>query len=260
MLSSSSSEYKEALGILADCSEHITLIADAIKQQIIPKLATRQSMIDVGAGMGILTKHLLAHFDKVTVLDINPEVENDLRSHKSSHKYPHKYDVEICDFFKYETDKKYDFVLCSHVMYHFSEAQMKTFIDKLQALVKPGGYCFIALIAPRGKNHDFHIKFNADYVNSHQIIRVLEKDEVKFEKIKAIQPHHLKTKNDYAMRSLLKFFLIENCLTKASSLLQADEVKIIDEIIDAEVNKAKLPDSGEYDFEQEDDYIVIHRP
>jgi SAM-dependent methyltransferase len=248
MLSSSYPEYKEALGILADSSQHIVLIAQAIKSKIIPKLVNKHSMIDVGAGMGILTQHLETEFQEITVLDINPEVEKDLRSHN--------YDVKICDFFKFETDKKFDFVLCSHVMYHLDETQMKTFIDKLYSLVNPGGYCFIALIGPYGNNHDFHIKFNPDYVNSQQIIRILEKHHVEFERIEAI-PHHITTSSNGKMRSLLKFFLVENCLRKSSALINAGEEKRMDEVLDAEVQKSKVPDSDNYDISQRDDYLVL---
>jgi 2-polyprenyl-3-methyl-5-hydroxy-6-metoxy-1,4-benzoquinol methylase len=251
MMSSSPAEYKEALGILANSSQHIELIAQAIKQKILPRLTKRNSLLDVGAGIGILTQRLESEFNEITVLDINPEVEKDLRSH--SH-----YDVKICDFFTFETDKKYDFVLCSHVMYHFDEAQMKTFIDKMQSLVNPGGCCFIALIAPRGKNHLFHIKFNANYVNSNQIINVLLRDNVSFDRLEAAAPHHLQTKTECEMRSLLKFFLIENCLRKRSSAIQPDEHLQMNLILD-EVVKGSQVASEEFDFEQEDDYFVIPR-
>jgi SAM-dependent methyltransferase len=252
MLSSSAREYKEALGILANSSQHIPLIAQAIKQHVLPKITKKHSMIDVGAGIGILTHHFKSDFDEITVLDINPAVEVDLKVHP--------YKVEICDFFKYETDKKYDFVLCSHVMYHFDEQQMKDFIIKLQSLVSPGGYCFIALIAPRGKNHLFHEKFKPDYVNSQQITKILEKEGVLFDRIEAASPHHLITDDPAMMRSLLKFFLIENCLRQASSSLPDEQIKLINILLDEEVAKAKLPDSNVHDFEQEDDYFLIRGP
>ncbi len=251
MLSSSTQEYKEALGILADSSQHIPLIAQAVKQHILPKIANKHSMIDVGAGIGILTHHFKADFKEITVLDINPAVEEDLKVHP--------YKVEICDFFKYETDKKFDFVLCSHVMYHFDEQQMKDFIIKLQSLVNPGGYCFIALIAPRGKNHLFHIKFRPDYVNSQQIAKILESEGVAFDRIAAASPHHLITQDPGKMRSLLKFFLIENCLRQTSSSLQVEQIQLINTLLDEEVAKARLPDSNVHDFEQEDDYFLIRR-
>jgi 16S rRNA A1518/A1519 N6-dimethyltransferase RsmA/KsgA/DIM1 with predicted DNA glycosylase/AP lyase activity len=81
MMSSSPAEYKEALGILANSSQHIELIAQAIKQKILPRLTKRNSLLDVGAGIGILTQRLESEFNEITVLDINPEVEKDLRSH-----------------------------------------------------------------------------------------------------------------------------------------------------------------------------------
>jgi SAM-dependent methyltransferase len=249
MLSSSLREYKEALGILAESSEHITLIAQVIKEKILPQLANKHSMLDVGAGIGVLTQHLECDFKEITVLDINTEVEKELSSHH--------YDVKICDFFEFKTEKKYDFVLCSHVMYHFDERQMKDFINKLQSLVNPGGYCFIALIAPRGKNHQFHVKFNPDYLNSTQIIRILEQEKVSFDRIEAAAPHHLKTNTVYEMRSLLKFFLIENCLRKNSSSLQSEETEKINKVIEEEVTNYQIPGSDKCDYEQEDDYFVI---
>ena len=69
----------------------------------------------------------------------------------------------------------------------------------------------------------------------------------------------MKTKNDYEMRSLLKFFLIENCQKKESALLRIDEVEKINLIVEEEIINSKVPGSNdEYDFEQEDDYYIMH--
>jgi SAM-dependent methyltransferase len=250
MLSSSAREYKEALSILASSSEHINLIVQAIKEQILPNLANKNSMIDVGAGMGVLTSYLESEFKNITVVDINPKVKKELQLRP--------YEVVIANFLEYVTDNKFDFVLCTHVMYHYNEQQMREFILKLLSLVNTGGYCFIALIAPRGKNHQFHTKFNENYVNSTQIINILDKEKIDYKRINAT-PHQLHTHNAYAMRSLLKFFLIENCLTKPSSSLHEEELQNINTIIDKEIKNSKIAGSEDYEFEQEDDYFIIPR-
>jgi SAM-dependent methyltransferase len=251
MLSSTPAVYKEALGILASCSEHIPLIAKAIKTNILPRLANKGSMIDVGAGLGKLTEKLETEFDEITVLDINSEVRDELTKHE-------KYEVIISDFFDFQTDKKYDFVLCSHVMYHFNKTEMKSFIDKLQSLVKPGGYCFIALIAPRGRNHNFHIQLNPEYVNSSQIINILEEDNIPFERIEATA-HRFITNSRYPMECLLKFLAVENCFAKQSASLGDEVIGKINRVVDEALVEAKVSGSDDnYVFAQEDEYVVIH--
>jgi len=246
MLSSSSLEYKEALGILADSTLYVDHITDAISRQIIPRLSQTNTMIDVGAGMGILAYRLKNKFKEVTVVDVNPEVEKELKSLN--------FNVEICNFLDFRPERKYDFVLCSHVMYHYNSAEMKLFIDKLLSLVNPGGYCFIALIAPRGRNHVFHLQYNPNYVSSQQIISILDDEKIPYERIQAMA-YPLISKDMHTMKSLLKFFLIENCQSNRSDLLPADEIDKIDRLSFSEAVKCKSGDG--YAFEQEDDYMVI---
>ena len=235
--------YKKMLISFAQTSTHVDSSVNAIIEHIIPKLKSAHSVIDIGAGIGVMTQKLKPFFKEITVLDINPEVK--------SHLLAEGFTVEIGDLLEFKTTKKFDLVICSHVLYLMDEDKIKRSIHKLSSLINEGGYCFIALTAPRGYSHPFLIKYNPNYINSKKILDILEKEKIPFQIIEPV-PNQFKTKDRAEMSNLLKFSLIANC----SSTLNSQQV---DKLVEEYVEKSKT-DSGYYDYAQQDDYIVINNP
>ena len=245
MLSSSFGEYKEAIGILENTSKHTSLIEEAIKNKILPKLSHRRRFLDVGAGAGKVTKNLQNQFNEITAIEINPELKDAYAQTKIK--------LYNCDFMKAELEGKFDLVLCSHVMYHLNKSEMLLFIDKLLSLVSPGGYCLIALMASRGQNHEFHEAFNPDYINSKQIIAILNERQIEYERIEA--HNSFTTDNVYSMRSLLKFFAIEDCQTKSTKNLSTEEIKRIE--VTVEQQAIGCSKEKGFELQQEEDYFIV---
>ncbi|KTD72764.1 class I SAM-dependent methyltransferase [Legionella tucsonensis] len=247
MPSSSFIEYKEAIGILEHTSKHISLVTETIKNKILPKLSHRHRLLDVGAGAGNITKILQSEFDEAVAVEINPELKNAY----------HQTNIKLynSDFMNVVLEGKFDLVICSHVMYHLNKSEMSAFIDKLLSLVNPGGYCFIALMAPRGQNHKFHEAFNPDYINSKLIITILNERQITYDRIEV--QNSFTTNNSRSMCNLLKFFAIEDCQTKATKDLNAEEMKQIE--IKAEQQAIECNTAAEFELQQEEDYFVIPR-
>src|SRR5579864_1228146 len=117
MISSSFSEYKEAIGILANTSKHPSLIAKTIKDKIIPKLSHHpRKLLDVGAGAGGITALLHEEFEEAVAIEVNTEFVGAYDNTKVK--------LYNCDFMNIELEEKFDLVICSHVMYHFTKDEM----------------------------------------------------------------------------------------------------------------------------------------
>ncbi len=71
-------------------------------------------------------------------------------------------------FQKTDLSRKYDLVLCSHMLYHVEVREWPSFIKKLRGLLNPGGLLMINMMAQRGKHHEFCIQFNRNYRSSSQ--------------------------------------------------------------------------------------------
>lgn len=247
MLSSSFNEYKIAIGILRDTSKHIALEIDIIKNKILSKLTHRGKLLDVGAGAGDLAKALQNEFDKVVAVEVNTQLKNAYD----------KTNIELytCDFMQAELKEKFDLIICSHVMYHLNKSEMSAFIDKLLSLVNPGGYCFITLMAARGQNHRFHAEFNPDYVNSNQIITILNERNIKYERIEA--SNSFTTNNEKNIVNLLEFFAIEDCQREKTQFFNPEKIKQIKLATERQATEC-LTENG-YELKQEEDYFIVPR-
>lgn len=245
MLSNSFIEYKEAIGILENTSKHVSLVTETIRNEILPKLGQRHRLLDVGAGAGGITKRLQDGFNETIAVEINPELKEIYSQSKIK--------LHNCDFMQAEIEGTFDLVLCSHVMYHMNQSEMSLFIDKLLSLVSPGGYCFIALMAPRGQNHRFHNEFNPNYINSNKIIDFLNDRKIRHERIEV--HNSFTADNISSMRNLLRFFAIEDCQTKATKDFDSEEIKQIESKVERQTDECRA--NNGFELQQEEDYFIV---
>ena len=241
----SEQEYKEAIEVLSETSQHAQLILDTIDQRVLPKLEKRYFFLDVGAGPGFMATSLAAHFEEADAVEPNPELwplynSDSVRLIRSS-------------WSEFSEERSYDFVLCSHVLYHMPKDEMKAFIKKLLFYTKKDGLCLIALMAPRGENHQLHSSFNPNYVHSGQIEEVLNELGVSYEVARA--QNRFSAKSFRQMASLCRFLILEDCLTK-DQRDHLDEVSFNREI-SSYVATLKRSD-GSYTLDQDEDYFIIN--
>ena len=155
-------EYQRQLDLFVRCSTEKGIELVKIGE-IISELAHRTSFLDIGAGGGALTIPTSQSFGETTVVEPNEKQASFLRRR--------------CPHFKVYSDlwekvdlgsKRYDFVLCSHVLYYIGEGNWLTTIGKMYAHLEAGGRIAIVLQSPIGEVADFFNEF------THYDVKILE--------------------------------------------------------------------------------------
>ena len=248
-VSLSPEDYKSAIDVLTQTSQHNRLISDTIRKTLCSSKKPQATLLDVGSGPGIIAKNVQNLFSKVTAIEPNKQMvplyaESDIELH-------------TCNFSEFESSSQYDLVLSSHVMYHMPYRSMEVFIDKLLHHTKPGGICLIAMMADRGENHFLHQKFNKNYINSSQIKSILTNKGIKFQVIS--DTNHFTAENHKQMLTLCRFFVFEDCLQREFlDSLSTEDAHALNEQISSICNQLEQKD-GTYRLNQEEDYILIYR-
>ncbi len=246
LISLSKQDYKTAFSILAKSSQHYQTVLELFSQHIQATLPGQANYLDIGPGDGVITRQLLSHFTHTTIIEPNELMvsewyEKDIAWHNIT-------------FLECELDGKYDFILCSHVLYKMSQAEISKFIGKILQHLKPGGSCLLAFIAPRGKNHELHSAFNPDYPNSNFVIHALEQHSVDYTKIAAVNDF---TVGSYAdALTIVKFFVYEDCITPdiLADHTEAQKAELMDKI---ETFVACTKNGSHYPLQQEEDYFIF---
>lgn len=181
----SPSDYEKAGTLFHRCTDCVKTILDIATSKVFPNLEHKNSFLDIGAGSGEVTKPLSLYFRNTSIVEPNAES----RKHYSSSDY--------CIFPNFFQDcifpQKFDFALCSHVLYHIDVKLWPSMIDKFIDSLNPQGKGMFVLAAARGKIHDFFSGFNANYPNSNGIISHLNSIDAKYEVIPVTS--HCRTQN-----------------------------------------------------------------
>ncbi len=155
-------EYKRQLALFVQCSTEkgIELVKGG---EIIAGLPHRRNFLDIGAGGGDLTIPISQSFGEATVVEPNEKQASFLRR-----RCPH-FKVYNNPWGKVNLgSNRYDFILCSHVLYYIQEGHWLTTIEKMYAHLEDGGRIAIVLQSPIGEVADFFNRF------THYDVKVLE--------------------------------------------------------------------------------------
>ena len=122
--------------------------------EVIADLHHRRRFLDVGAGGGDLTIPLAQTFHETTVVEPNtPQIEFLRR------RYP-QFKLHNTTWANADLgDDRFDFILCSHVLYYLDEEDWMPAIDKMRAHLEPDGRLAIVLQSPIGELADFYNHF-----------------------------------------------------------------------------------------------------
>ncbi|MBM4271860.1 MAG: class I SAM-dependent methyltransferase [Deltaproteobacteria bacterium] len=126
----------------------------------IAALPRRRSFLDIGAGGGDLTIPVSQSFDETTIVE-----PNEKQAHFFRRRCPH---FKIYDDYWEKVDlaaKRFDFILCSHVLYYIPEGRWVETIEKMHAHLEPGGRIAIVLQSPLGEVARFFNQFTRYDVN-----------------------------------------------------------------------------------------------
>lgn len=130
----------EIYGILFDLVRRSSNESEVICQNINKELRTRKKMecmLDIGAADADLSQKIMHNFKTVYAIDILPENKNFFNFLGIKGK--------ICDWKKFTTKKKFDFILASHIFYYFKKEDYLNECDKMIKLLKPNGVCCIII-------------------------------------------------------------------------------------------------------------------
>lgn len=122
--------------------------------EAIADLHHRRRFLDVGAGTGDLTIPLAQAFHETTVVEPNTAQVEFLRRRYPNFKL-HNSTWSDADL----GADRFDFILCSHVLYYLDEADWMPAIDKMRAHLEPDGRLVIVLQSPIGELADFYNRF-----------------------------------------------------------------------------------------------------
>jgi adenine deaminase len=152
-------EYQRQLALFVGCSTEKSVELVKIGE-IIAGLPARRSFLDIGAGGGNLTIPVSQSFLETTVIEPNEKQSDFLRRR--------------CPHFKIYHDtwentvlgsKRYDFILCSHVLYYIEEGRWLSTVEKMFSHLEDGGCIAIILQSPIGEVARFFNRFTAHDVN-----------------------------------------------------------------------------------------------
>lgn len=124
-------------------------------------------VLDVGCGTGLVS-NLFAHrySSSFTSIDFSDSIDYAIEfAKKNSIK-----DVQWIkkDFLKFNTEKKYDVIICCGVLHHMPEYEQA--LAKMKSLLKPNGKLILAVYNKYGKilKHLFKINYNSDILYQDQ--------------------------------------------------------------------------------------------
>jgi SAM-dependent methyltransferase len=145
--------YRKQLELFIRCStdKRIELVRIG---EVIADLRHRRRFLDVGAGSGDLTIPLAQTFRETSIVEPNTAQIEFLRR-----RYP---DFKLHNTTWSEADlggERFDFILCSHVLYYLDTADWMPSIDKMRAHLEADGRLAIVLQSPIGELADFYNRF-----------------------------------------------------------------------------------------------------
>jgi ubiquinone/menaquinone biosynthesis C-methylase UbiE len=160
-------EYQKQLNLFVQSSTEKGIELVKIGE-IIAGLTKRRFFLDIGAGGGDLTIPVSNSFEETTVIE-----PNDKQASYLKRRSPH---FRIYNDFWENVDlgsKKYDFILCSHVLYYIEEGNWLPTIKKMYAHLENKGRIAIVLQSPIGEVADFFNQFTHYDVNILELWRDL---------------------------------------------------------------------------------------
>jgi len=127
--------YLRTLGTLAPSSKSLAM---AMTKLVDKNVA--QTILEVGAGTGAITKHLLTRLGaehKVDVVEIMPRLASILRRRFAKEA---SLNIHAIDLLKFDPDYKYDLIISSLPFNSLHSVLTKALIDKIIDLAKPGAH------------------------------------------------------------------------------------------------------------------------
>jgi 2-polyprenyl-3-methyl-5-hydroxy-6-metoxy-1,4-benzoquinol methylase len=118
-------------------------------REIDKNLSDNLSVLDIGCGTGLVSNLFASRYpeSQFTAIDFSDSIDYACNFANNHNIKNIKWIKE--DFLKYNTDKKFDVIICCGVLHHIPEYQLA--LEKIKKLLKPNGKLLLALYNPYGK-------------------------------------------------------------------------------------------------------------
>jgi SAM-dependent methyltransferase len=222
--------------------------------------------LDVGAGPGLITAAISHHFSVTHVVEPNPSVKF-LENYHS-----HGWEVTPRAFQQvtFPDDTAFDFVLCSHMLYHVPIPEWSAFVQKAYKLLRPGGVLLLLLNGPRGPWHALMESLakgsGGECMHSGHLLKAIEKAGLAAQtEVSAVTTSFKVPAGSASLaasfRSVVRTFTLSDVWTvDAYDALPAAERQRIEKRIDAFVDSQLTKSDGTLELNPMEDYIIIRRP
>jgi SAM-dependent methyltransferase len=248
----SDSDYANIFDWFTNNSDHEFVIhANLIK--IIESLHKCDDFLDIGTGNGHIARLLYKSFQRTILLEPNQEY---FKMYENI-----GYDQLICEkYLDWYTVQTFDFVLCSHMLYHVNVGEWEPFIKKMYDMVNIGGICVIILISDKGNMHQLRYSLNEDYHNSKVVIKILNSLRLKYQVIPYGSTLRSTVTEFPKFQYLVRLFAIDDCFSREQyNMFHDTDRHRIDDLINSYVSSLYSENSGQYCAEFSGDIVVIHR-
>ncbi|HSW71912.1 MAG TPA: methyltransferase domain-containing protein [Chlamydiales bacterium] len=239
-------EYANVEKVFANNTGHIDHIAGLVSEQISGK---NKSLLDIGAGPATITERLSPLFSFTAVVEPNKAFESLYQGKQ--------FEFHMGKFQDVQFERNFDFILCSHVLYHVPFGEWSFFLKKMNSLLNPAGKALILMVSPQGKWHKLRNEINPYYLNSDRVEQVLKELKILYELIPVQSRFTVPDYQDF--KSVVRLFTLDDCfLPKEYDALSKDARDAVEKKIEEYISSCKLAD-GAYEFFDEDVYLLIHK-
>ena len=162
-------EYKRQLALFVRCSTEKGIELSKLGE-VIAGIRRRRNFMDIGAGGGDLTIPLSQSFRETTVVEPNKKQADFLRRRCPK--------FNIIESSWEEADlgsNRYDFILCSHVLYYIDSGNWLATLEKIYMHLEEDGILAIVLQSPVGETANFFNQFTDYDVNVMGLWKDIEK-------------------------------------------------------------------------------------
>jgi SAM-dependent methyltransferase len=228
-----------------NCSSYPEKIKKALEAEI--KESSKSSFLDIGAGPALLTRSIGKAYEKSTVVEPNPKYESSYQN----------LGVEyfLDTFERVRLEDKYDFIFCSHMLYHVPQLEWPIVINKMDKLRKKGGRIAVTLVADHGPWYSFKKRFNKLTVHAGLLKNVLDNLNISYKTIPVTSS--VRTRNPIQLKELVNVFAIGDNITPQMYASMTFEEKInLDQQLESIIEECKVR-KNYYELVMEDECLVI---
>jgi SAM-dependent methyltransferase len=239
-------EYAEVQTLYLKDTESKAPLCTFIQTEILPILPHQQAFLDIGAGLGEITREIASSFDSTTVIDPNSAYLDRYNSLGFSSYISRIQDVEL--------SSSYDLILCAHVFYYIEKGEWRRVVQNIHRGLAQGGKGLLVYVAPTGPWHDFCLSIRPDYSTSSSLEQILREEHISYRKVRYGRKCEIPDREDFCR--LVSLCVLSDCFTPDEfQSLSEEKKRAVYSTIDAYVTSCKS--AGGYTVNWDEDLMIM---